>query len=130
MTVNVTESVEMYLETIFVLTGRNADVRSIDISREMNFSKPSVSRAIASLKKQGLIAVSESGVITLTPSGEEIASRIYERHVFLSEGLMALGVSEATAIKDACRVEHYISDETFTALKNHLSKLRNAKKSK
>ena len=118
------ESGEMYLETIYLLSKKNGDVRSIDISREMGFSKPSVSRAINALKTEGLITVNEGGLIRLTADGESIASRIYERHTILSEGLMAIGVSRETAVKDACRVEHYISDETFQAIKSHFREKR------
>ena len=112
------ESGEMYLETIYVLSKEKGNVRSIDISREMGYSKPSVSRAIRVLKKDGFITTDENSHISLTKSGLEIASNIYERHNVLSEFLMELGVDKDTAIEDACRVEHYISDTTFQAIKN------------
>lgn len=111
------ESGEMYLETIFVLSQKQQMVRSIDISEEMGFSKPSVSRAVGLLKGDGYIEVDEKGGIRLTPAGLLIARNIYERHTILSSLLMKIGVSEEVALQDACRVEHYISDETFQAIK-------------
>ena len=112
------ESGEMYLETIYILSQDKGNVRSIDISREMGYSKPSVSRAIRVLKREGYITINENSLINLTDSGREIASNIYERHNVLSDFLMELGVDKDTAIEDACRVEHYISDTTFQAIKN------------
>ena len=116
----ITESGEMYLETIYILSQKKPSVLSVDISREMGYSKPSVSRAIALLKKQGFLTVDPSGKVSLTPEGEKTAKNIYERHKVLSEGLMSLGVSREAAIRDACRVEHYISEETFQSIKRHL----------
>ena len=117
----ITESGEMYLETVYVLSQKKPAVLSVDISREMGYSKPSVSRAIALLKKQGFLTVDPSGGVFLTPEGEKIAKNIYERHKVLSDGLMSLGVSREAALRDACRVEHYISEETFQSIKRHLS---------
>lgn len=113
------ESGEMYLETIFVLSKEKSFVRAVDIGERMGYSKPSVSRAMGLLKNGGFINVSDEGAITLTKGGAEIAEKIYERHTFLSEGLMRLGVDRQTATQDACRIEHVISDKSFSALKAH-----------
>ncbi len=115
------ESGEMYLETILVLTNRNGMVRSIDISEEMGYSKPSVSRAMGILKEGGYIRVDASGYITLTESGMEVASKIYDRHNTLSDFLIKLGVTPEVAVEDACRWEHIISDESVDALKKHIA---------
>lgn len=115
------ESGEMYLETIHVLSQKSAQVRSIDVAEEMGFSKPSVSRAMGILKKEGFIEIDGSGNITLTSSGEKHAKRIYERHTLLTDLFIRLGVDEKIAAEDACRVEHYLSDETFDAIKAHAS---------
>ncbi|MBQ0004555.1 MAG: metal-dependent transcriptional regulator [Clostridiales bacterium] len=114
------ESGEMYLETILVLSERLEAVRSIDIAEEMGYSKPSVSRAVKLLKNDEYIHVDSLGGITLTDKGLEIARNILERHHILTECLVRLGVSEEIAAEDACRVEHYISEETFEALKRAL----------
>jgi Mn-dependent DtxR family transcriptional regulator len=110
---------EMYIETIYTLSQQKATVRSIDVAESMGFSKPSVSRAVSQLKKENYITVDENGYITLTEGGLQLAQKIYERHVVLSNVLIRLGVSEETALQDACRIEHVISDETFEALKKH-----------
>ena len=115
------ESGEMYLETILILTIRDQSVRSIDVAKYMNFSKPSVSRAMGKLKEQGYIVIDPEGYITLTKAGREIAEKIYERHTVLSALLKRLGVSEETAAEDACKIEHDISDETFEAIKRHIT---------
>ena len=111
---------EMYLETIFVLSNKKDTVRSIDIADEMNFSKPSVSRAVGRLKDDGYIIVDENGYITLTESGKAVAKKIYERHTVISNVLIRLGVDEKTALEDACQIEHVISDKSFEALKKHI----------
>ena len=116
------ESGEMYLETIHVLSKTNPHVRSIDISEHMGYSKPSVSRAVSILKQEGYILVDADGYITLTDSGRAVAEKIFERHTMLSGILMRLGVSPETAADDACRIEHAISDESFEAIKRHISK--------
>ena len=116
---NVYESREMYLETILVLS-KSSSVRSVDVAAYMGYSKPSVSRAIGLLKKDGLVNMDASGYLTLTAEGEAKAKTIYERHTLLSKLLMNLGVSEETAVEDACRIEHYISEETFDAIKRHV----------
>ena len=116
------ESGEMYLETIHVLSKTNTHVRSIDISEHMGYSKPSVSRAVSILKQEGYILVDADGYITLTDSGRAVAEKIFERHTMLSGILMRLGVSPETAADDACKLEHAISDESFEAIKRHISK--------
>lgn len=113
------ESGEMYLETILILKEKNKTVRAIDIAENMGFSKPSVSRALSILKDENCIAVDDKGLITLTRKGSQIARKIYERHVVLSDMLMALGVDQKTALEDACRIEHVISDKSFAAIKKH-----------
>ena len=125
---NIQESGEMYLETILILSNEKGFVRSVDIADRMKFSKPSVSRAVNLLKAAGHITVSDSGAITLTDSGLEIAETIYERHQVLTSMLISLGVSDETASEDACRVEHYISEETFQAIKNHMLEMQNKTK--
>ena len=116
------ESGEMYLETIYVLSQQSDSVRSIDVAEHMGFSKPSVSRAVGLLKKDGMLLVDESGYLKLTETGIEKAKQIYERHTVLSRLLMKLGVDEKTASEDACRIEHYISDTSFEAIKAHMQK--------
>ena len=111
------ESGEMYLETIFVLLKKNNRVRSLDVAEHMGFSKPSVSRAMSLLKSGGYISVDSEGLLSLTPEGEEIASKVYERHKLLTDFLIKLGVDEETASADACKIEHYISDSSFDAMK-------------
>ena len=111
------ESGEMYLETILVLTNRTHAVRSVDIAAEMGFSKPSVSRAMSKLKSDECILIDPDGFITMTDKGRAVAEKIYERHTVLADLLISLGVSRDTAINDACKIEHDISDETFAAIK-------------
>ena len=114
------ESGEMYLETIYILTKKNHDVRSLDVAKYMNFSKPSVSRAVGLLKQGEYITVDQEGYLHLTAMGEEIAAKIYERHMLLTEFLMRLGVDRETASADACKIEHDISDKSFEAIKRHV----------
>ncbi len=118
------ESGEMYLETIYVLSQRMSNVRSIDVAAEMGYSKPSVSRGLGILKKRGLATTDPAGNISLTEEGLAQAKKIYERHTILTAIFMELGVDEKTATDDACRIEHYISDTTFKAIKNHLAKYK------
>ena len=115
------ESGEMYLETIYVLSQNSSHVRAIDVGEYMNFSKPSVSRAIGLLKKDGLVITDDLGGLKLTEAGEKRAKSIYERHTVLSKLFIGLGVDEETAVNDACRIEHYISDKTFEAIKAHMT---------
>lgn len=113
------ESVEDYLETILQLQKRNGHVRSIDIANELNFTKASVSVAMKGLREKELITMAETGYISLTETGLEWAEKVLERHTLLSDWLIRIGVSEEVAVKDACRIEHDISEETFEVLKKH-----------
>ncbi len=119
------ESGEMYLETILILSQGSSAVRSIDVGSTMGFSKPSVSRAMGILKKDGYISVDTNGYITLTESGLAIAEKIYARHQLITSYLVRLGVSEKIAVEDACKIEHDISDESFEAIKKHIEKCDN-----
>lgn len=110
------KSAEDYLESILVLKERLGMVRSIDIVRELNYSKPSVSIAMKRLRENGYIEMTPNGYITLLPPGEEVARRIYTRHRLLTEFLISIGVSRETAEEDACKVEHDLSDETFACM--------------
>ena len=116
------ESAEMYLETIYQLSRENPNVRSIDVAEALNYSRPSISRAVGLLKQGGYLLMDADGFLTLTESGLAIAEKIYERHIVLAGALMALGVDEETASEDACRIEHVISDKAFAAIKNHVRK--------
>ena len=120
---HIQESGEMYLESIHVLLKKNGHVRSVDVSEYMGYSKPSVSRAMGLLKQGGYIVIDNEGFITLTDSGLQVAEKIYERHTMLSRLLQALGVSPETAAEDACKLEHAISDESFEAIKRHVTKM-------
>jgi len=115
------ESAEMYLETIYTLQKEKGAVRSVDIANEMGYSKPTISEWMVKLRQNGYVLVGDGGKITLTDKGQKLAESVYERHVVLSKIFEALGVSPETAMNDACRVEHYISDETFDALKKHFA---------
>lgn len=114
------ESAENYLETILILSKKLPVVRSVDIATELNFKKSSVSVAMKNLRLQGHITVTDAGFIYLTESGKSIAEMIYERHEFLTDFLVSLGVSKEVAAEDACRMEHVISAESFSALKKHI----------
>ena len=118
------ESGEMYLETILILKNKQDTVRAIDIAEGMGFSKPSVSRALSILKEENYISVDEKGFIKLTRKGSMVAKKIYERHVVLSDMLIALGVDKKTALEDACRIEHVISDQSFAAIKKHIAEYK------
>lgn len=119
------ESGENYLETILLLKKRMGSVRSIDIAKELEFSKPSVSRAVGLLKEAELIRMDENGYIELTDDGKKKAEAIYERHQLLSEFIsLTAGVSLETAEADACKMEHIISDETFQGIKKFLEKAK------
>lgn len=113
------ESGEMYLETVYILSKKLENVRSIDVGEYMGYSKPSVSRAIGLLKNGGFINVDSNGYITLTKEGKAVAETMFERHTILTEFLVNLGVDEKTAGEDACKIEHHISDDSFEALKKH-----------
>ena len=114
------ESGEMYLETIISLQNKKGNVRAIDISREMGFSRPTVSIAVHKLEENGYLKIDENGFISLLPPGKEIAEKILERHNILKTIFIRLGVSEKTAEKDACRIEHVISAASFSAIQQHV----------
>ena len=114
------ESAEMYLETIYRLSRTTPAVRSIDVAQAMGYSRPSVSRAVGLLKKDGYLEMDSDGFLTLTDSGKEIARKIYDRHTVLTAALALLGVDRETAAEDACRIEHVISDRSFDAIKAHM----------
>ncbi len=118
------ESAENYLETILILTAKNGSVRSIDIATELGYSKPSVSVAMKNLRENGYIDVMGDGSIVLLPPGREIAEKLYNRHTILTDCLRLLGVSDKVAAEDACKIEHILSEESFTAIKNHINKMR------
>jgi Mn-dependent DtxR family transcriptional regulator len=114
------ESGEMYLETIYVLSKNSSAVRSIDVAEHMGYSKPSVSRAMGILKQGGYVVADENGFLSLTEAGLAAANKVFQRHTVLTRLLTAMGVSEATATEDACKIEHVISDETFEAIKKYI----------
>ena len=116
------QSAEDYLEVILVLKKRIGMVRSIDIVNELHYTKPSVSIAMKKLRENGYIETDAEGYLTLTPQGQEVAERIYERHQVLCALLTSLGVDDETAAADACKIEHVISEHTFSCLKEHLHK--------
>ena len=115
------ESGEDYLEAILMIKKRIGNVRSIDVARELSFSKPSVSVAMKNLKTSNYITVDENGFINLTEAGQEIADKIYERHTFLTNWLTSLGVDPEVAAEDACKMEHAISSESFSAIKKFVA---------
>lgn len=121
------ESSEMYLETLYILLQKAPLVRSIDVGEYMGYSKPSVSRAVGLLKKEEFITVDDRGYIKLTKAGEKKAKTIYERHNLLSQLFVNIGVDKKTAVEDACRIEHYISQKTFNAIKKHIQKCGSTK---
>ena len=117
------ESAENYLEAILAL-GEKGAVRSNDVAQHLEFSKPSVSRAMSLLRENGYVVMDEGGFLSLTELGHQVADRIYERHKLLTKWLIALGVSEETAAADACKIEHDLSDESFEKLKEHIRRFR------
>ena len=118
----VSEAIENYLETIYILSQRQNEVHAIDICTYLSYSRPTVSIVLRQMRENGLVTVNEDNHIHLTGEGLAIASRIYERHTVLSELLMSLGVRQETALRDACKIEHDLSDETFDAIKRHMSR--------
>ena len=118
---NIHESAENYLEAILAL-GEAGPVRSIDVAQRLNFSKPSVSRAMSLLREGGFVVMDKNGFLTLTGEGREIAERIYERHLLLTKWLTHLGVDEKVAAEDACKIEHDLSVESFDALRTHINR--------
>ena len=119
------ESAENYLETILVLSQKNAAVRSIDIANEMNFTKASISIAMKRLREYGYINMDDDRMITLTPKGKDIASMVYERHQIIAKILIALGVDEATAYEDSCKIEHDLSQKSFEKIKEFYENYKN-----
>lgn len=117
------ESGEMYLETIYVLSEKGP-VRAIDVGEYMGYSKPSVSRAMGLLKSGGYVVADKDGYLTLTDVGEEVAKKIFERHTLITDFLIRLGVDKETASEDACRIEHHISDASIEAIKKHINKYK------
>lgn len=120
------ESAEMYLETIYTLSQEKAHVRSIDVAEALGYSRPSVSRAVGLLKKDGYLTMDDEGFLTLTEAGKTIAGKIYERHTILTAALAALGVDGETAAEDACRIEHVISDKSLAAIRKHMKQYEKA----
>ncbi|MBQ3543026.1 MAG: metal-dependent transcriptional regulator [Oscillospiraceae bacterium] len=116
------ESAEMYLETIYLLSQQRQGVRSIDVAEHMGYSKPSISRAMGLLKQGGYVVADEDGFLKLTDSGLEAAQKVFERHTTVSRFLISLGVEEETAVEDACKIEHVISDASLAAIKAYLEK--------
>lgn len=121
---HIRESAEDYLETILIIQERKGSVRSIDIANELGFSKPSVSVAMKNLRENGYIKVDDGGHITLTDAGFAIAAKVYERHCVVTEYFVMLGVDRETAEKDACRIEHILSIDSFRAIKGQYEKLK------
>ena len=119
--VKIQESAENYLETILILGNRSSLVRAVDIAAEMGFKKPSVSVAMKNLRENGYIHMDDQGHITLTQTGQDIADKMYERHIMLSNWLIYLGVDEKTAVEDACKIEHVLSSQSFQAIKKHIT---------
>ena len=128
LVLKVHEYAENYLETILILKKRLGMVRSIDIVNELEFTKPSVSVAMKNLRENGYITMDSDGYISLTDKGTKIAETIYERHTFLSDWLIMLGVDPKVAIQDACRIEHVISAESFSAMKMYVNRMDGAGK--
>ena len=114
------ESAEMYLETIYTLSLTKTRVRSVDVAEALNYSRPSVSRAVGLLKKDGYLEMDDDGFLRLTELGSNTAEKIYERHTILTAALKALGVDEESAAEDACKIEHVISDKSLAAIKAHM----------
>ena len=117
------ESSEDYLEAILIISNEKKVVRNIDIARHLEFSKPSVSIALKKLKEKGLIEIDGDNLVTLTKEGLEIAEKTYQKHLGITRVLISLGVDKKTAEKDACRMEHVISEETFNAISQHAQKM-------
>ena len=115
------ESAEDYLEAILAIREKKGTARSIDVAHHLNFSKPSVSRAMSLLRENGYVIMDDDGLLHLTDSGYEIAARIYERHQLLTKWLTQLGVDPEVAAEDACKIEHDLSVESFEALKRHIN---------
>lgn len=124
---NIRASAEDYLESILMIGKRKGSVRSIDIANELGFSKPSVSVAMKHLRENHYIRMDEGGFITLTDAGYAVADKVYERHCVVTEYFELLGVPSETAEKDACKIEHILSNDSFQAIKNQCEKLKREK---
>ena len=120
----VSEAIENYLETIYILSQQQSEVHAIDICSYLSYSRPTVSIVLRQMRENGLVTVNADNHIFLTGEGRSIAERVYERHELLTSMLMMLGVSRETAMHDACKIEHDLSDETFAAIKAHMEKYR------
>ncbi|MBQ7809616.1 MAG: metal-dependent transcriptional regulator [Clostridia bacterium] len=118
---NLQESGQMYLETIYILSKEGKPVRSIDVCEYMGYSKPSVSRAVGLLKQGGYVVADADGFLSLTDEGKRVAEKMYERHTILTRFFVSLGIDEETASEDACKIEHDISDKSFEAIKNFVN---------
>lgn len=121
---SVTEATENYLETIYILSLRQNEVHAVDVCAYLSYSRPTVSIVLRQMRVSGLVTVDDMNHIHLTPEGEGIAKKLYERHTVISEMLISLGVSRETAVRDACKIEHDLSEETFDAIKKHAEKFR------
>ena len=120
----VSEAIENYLETIYILSQQQSEVHAIDICTYLSYSRPTVSIVLRQMRENGLVTVNADNHIFLTGEGRRIAERVYERHELLTSMLMMLGVSRETAMHDACKIEHDLSDETFEAIKAHMEKYK------
>ena len=120
----VSEATENYLETIYILSLRQNEVHAVDVCAYLSYSRPTVSIVLRQMRESGLVTVDDMNHIHLTPEGEGIAKKLYERHTVISEMLISLGVSRETAVRDACKIEHDLSEETFDAIKKHAEKFR------
>ena len=116
---NITESVENYLETIHILSLKKPEVHAIDICNHLGFSRPTVSIVLRQLREGGLVTVNEDNHVYLAPEGLAVAERMYERHQLLTKMLIGIGVEPELAQRDACKIEHDLSDETFDAIRRH-----------
>lgn len=117
----VSEAIENYLETIYILSQQQTEVHAVDICSYLSYSRPTVSIVLRQMRESGLVTVNDENHIFLTAEGERIAGRIFERHELLTRMLMMLGVGKEAAMRDACKIEHDLSDETFAALKRHMA---------
>ena len=120
----VSEATENYLETIYILSLRQNEVHAVDVCAYLSYSRPTVSIVLRQMRESGLVPVDDMNHIHLTPEGEGIAKKLYERHTLISEMLVSLGVSRETAVHDACKIEHDLSEETFEAIKRHAEKFK------
>lgn len=122
----ISEATENYLETILILSKKKPELHAVDICDELGYSRPTLSVVLKRMKREGLILVDENNHITLTDEGRTIAEKIYERHNVISKFFMDIGVEESVALRDACKIEHDLSDETFRCIKNYMEKMGSA----